>query len=96
MFVRFVVGRDAENAAWLTGVIPEARLLRDRGELYGYESERLEARFNEHLPCPAFENYPGHGRTVGLPGPVALGLVRTPPRRIVRVFVRNPLFSPAF
>jgi hypothetical protein len=57
MFVRFVVGADAENAAWLTGVITEARLLRDAGELYDYESERLEAIFdwfNEHLPCPPF------------------------------------------
>ena len=58
MFVRFVVGTDAENAAWLTGIITEARLLRDAGELYDYESERLEAAydwFNEHLPCPPFE-----------------------------------------
>lgn len=57
MFVRFVVGSDAENAAWLTGVITEARLLRDAGELYDYESERLEAIydwFDEHLPCPPF------------------------------------------
>jgi hypothetical protein len=59
MFVRFVVGSDAENAAWLTGVITEARLLRDAGELYDYESERLEALynwFNEHLPCPPFQS----------------------------------------
>jgi hypothetical protein len=58
MFVRFVVGAESQNAAWLTGVITEARLLRDRGELYSYESERLEAIldwFNEHLPCPPFE-----------------------------------------
>ena len=58
MFVRFVVGSDAENAAWLTGVITEARLLRDRGELHAYESELLEAIFdwfNEHLPCPPFQ-----------------------------------------
>jgi hypothetical protein len=58
MFVRFVVGADAENAAWLTGIMTEARLLRDAVELYDYESERLEAAyewFNEHLPCPPFE-----------------------------------------
>ncbi len=58
MYVRFVVGADAENAAWLTGIITEARLLRDAGELYDYESERLEEIyewFNEHLPCPPFE-----------------------------------------
>jgi hypothetical protein len=57
MFVRFVVGADAENAAWLTGVITKARLLRDAGELHDYESERLEETydwFNEHLPCPPF------------------------------------------
>jgi hypothetical protein len=58
VFVRFVVGADAENAVWLTGVISEARLLRDAGELYDYESERLEDIydwFNEHLPCPPFQ-----------------------------------------
>jgi hypothetical protein len=57
MFVRFVVGADTENAAWLTGVLTAARLLRDQGELYSYESERLEEIFdwfNEHLPCPPF------------------------------------------
>ena len=57
MFVRFVVGTDADNAAWLTGIITEARLLRDRGALYEYQSERLDAIFdwfNEHLPCPPF------------------------------------------
>ena len=31
-FVRFVVGADAENAAWLTGVFTEARILQDEGE----------------------------------------------------------------
>ena len=64
MFVRFVVGTDAENAAWLTGIITEARLLRDRGELYSHESERLEAIFdwfNEHLPCPPFGKNLGSG-----------------------------------
>ena len=58
MFVRFVVGTDAENAAWLTGVVTVARILRDDGEFYTYESELLEAVFdwlNEHLPCPPFE-----------------------------------------
>ena len=56
--MRFVVGTDAENAAWLTGIITEARLLRDAGQLYDFESERLEAVydwFNEHLPCPPFK-----------------------------------------
>ena len=34
MYVRFVVGSDDENAYWLTGVLTEARLLRDAGRLY--------------------------------------------------------------
>jgi hypothetical protein len=58
MYVRFVVGGDAENAAWLTGIITEAQILRESGELYSYEIEQLEtifAWFNEHLPCPPFE-----------------------------------------
>lgn len=57
MYVRFVVGTDAENAAWLNGVITEAQLLRERGDLHGYESDYLEiifAWFNENLPCPPF------------------------------------------
>ncbi len=57
MFVRFVVGADAENAAWLTGVVTMARILHDDGKLYAYETELLEetfAWFNEHLPCPPF------------------------------------------
>ena len=58
MFVRFVAGADAEDAAWLNGIFTEARLLRDRGELFEHESEWLEATFdwfNKHLPCPPFE-----------------------------------------
>jgi hypothetical protein len=57
MFVRFVVGGDAENASWLTGVITMARLLRDDGELDRHESELLDEVFDwldEHLPCPPF------------------------------------------
>jgi hypothetical protein len=64
MFVRFVVGADGENAAWLTGVITMARNLRDEGELYAYESDRLEAIFdwfNEYLPCPPFQEKLGSG-----------------------------------
>ena len=58
MFVRFVVGADDEDAAWLTGVFAEARLLRERDELYRHEEELLEATFdwfNEHLRCPPFQ-----------------------------------------
>jgi hypothetical protein len=57
MFVRFVVGSDAENAFWLTGVITIARILRDDGELYRHESDVLEEAFewfNRHLPLPPF------------------------------------------
>jgi hypothetical protein len=57
MFVRFVVGADTENAAWLTGVITEARILDDEGNLFRHESELLKQTFawlNEHLPCPPF------------------------------------------
>ena len=58
MYIRFVVGGDAENAAWLTGIITEARLLNDQGELFRYETQVLEeafAWFNERLPCPPFQ-----------------------------------------
>jgi len=58
MFVRFVVGADKENSAWLTGVIAEARILSDGGRLYRYESELIEETFswlNEYLPCPPFK-----------------------------------------
>ncbi|MGJ4944350.1 hypothetical protein ACQR1W_27550 [Bradyrhizobium sp. HKCCYLS1011] len=57
MFVRFVVGADGENHRWLTGIITEARLLRDRGQLASYQTEWLEdtyAWLNDHLPCPPF------------------------------------------
>lgn len=57
MFVRFVAGTDDENAVWLTGILAEARLLRDQGELFRHESELLDSVFdwfNENLPCPAF------------------------------------------
>ena len=57
MFVRFVVGTEAENAFWLTGVFTIAREMRDRGELYDYEARWLEEVFdwlNTHLPCPPF------------------------------------------
>ena len=33
MFIRFVVGADDENHRLLTGLVTEARLLRDKGEL---------------------------------------------------------------
>lgn len=57
MFVRFVVGADGENHRWLTGIITEARLLRDRGQLAPQQTSWLEDTFawlNDHLPCPPF------------------------------------------
>ncbi|WP_315785405.1 MULTISPECIES: hypothetical protein [unclassified Bradyrhizobium] len=57
MFVRFVVGKDGENHRWLTGIITEARLLRDRGQLATYQNAWLEDTYtwlNAHLPCPPF------------------------------------------
>jgi hypothetical protein len=58
MFLRFVVGTEAENAYWLTGLFTVARKLRDEGQLYAYESDWLEEIFewfNAHLPCPPFD-----------------------------------------
>jgi hypothetical protein len=57
MFIRFVVGADDEHHRLLTGLITEARLLRDRGELAAYEAEQLEEAyewFNTNLPQPPF------------------------------------------
>jgi hypothetical protein len=58
MFIRFVVGTDGENHQWLTGIITEARLLRDHGELAPHEEAVLQdayAWLNTHLPCPPFK-----------------------------------------
>jgi hypothetical protein len=57
MFIRFVVGSDGEHHQELTGIITEARLLRDAGELSADESARLEALydwFDAHLAVPPF------------------------------------------
>jgi len=58
VFVRFVVGSDAQHHKELTGIITEARLLRDRGELTTDEDACLTDLyewFNEHLPVPPFD-----------------------------------------
>jgi hypothetical protein len=58
-FLRFVVGGDDENHRALTGLITEARLLRDRGYLSKHEEEFLEevyVWFNSNLPCPPFSS----------------------------------------
>lgn len=59
MFVRFVVGRDNEDHRWLTGIITEARILRDADQLDPYQVEWLEQTYawlNENLPCPPFSS----------------------------------------
>jgi hypothetical protein len=59
MFVRFVVGHDHEHHWALTGIVTEARLLRDRGDLDPYQADCLEETYewlNTNLPCPPFEN----------------------------------------
>lgn len=59
MFIRFVVGADADDHKWLTGVITHARLLRDAGQLDEHEAEWLEETYewlNEHLPRPPFSS----------------------------------------
>jgi hypothetical protein len=57
VFIRFVVGADGQHHRELTGIITEARLLHDRGELSTEESAGLEALydwFNEHIAVPPF------------------------------------------
>ncbi len=57
MYLRFVVGTNAENAFRLTGIIVSARILRDKSRLYGYESQLVNEVFdwfNQNLPCPPF------------------------------------------
>jgi hypothetical protein len=59
MFIRFVVGADDEHHRLLTGLVTEARLLREKGELAAYEAERLEETYewlNTNLPCPPFSS----------------------------------------
>jgi hypothetical protein len=57
MFLRFVVGGDDEHHKVLTGLVTEARLLHDKGELAAYEEQQLEETYtwlNANLPCPPF------------------------------------------
>jgi hypothetical protein len=57
VYIRFVVGGEGEDHRALTGLVTEARLLRDRSELSIEEEEQLEAVFawlNANLPCPPF------------------------------------------
>ncbi len=57
MFIRFVVGTDGDYHRDLTGVVTEARLLRDAGGLSLNETDELEDLydwFNERLPVPPY------------------------------------------
>ena len=59
MFIRFVVGGEDESHRLLTGLVTEARILRDTGALASYEVELLEATYdwlNQRLPCPPFSS----------------------------------------
>ena len=46
MFVRFVVGADDEHHRLLTGIITEARLLRDDDKLEPYEEQQLQESYD--------------------------------------------------
>jgi len=64
MYIRFVIGADGEDHRWLTGIITEARLLRDLGKLEQHQRIWLDETYewlNEHLPCPPFSTS-GWGR----------------------------------
>jgi hypothetical protein len=58
VFLRFVVDDfDTNDIYWLDGIFTLARILRDDGELYAYETDILNKAFewfNDNLPCPPF------------------------------------------
>jgi hypothetical protein len=59
MYIRFVVGGDGEHHRSLTGLITEARLLRDRGGLDQHQVSWLEETyvwFNANLAVPPFSS----------------------------------------
>ena len=59
VFIRFVVGSDGQHHKELTGIITEARLLHERGELTSAEDVRLADLYewlDEHVPVPPFES----------------------------------------
>jgi hypothetical protein len=59
MFIRFVVGGDREHHRSLTGIINEARLLRDRGGLNQGQVSWLEEAyvwFSANLPVPPYSS----------------------------------------
>lgn len=59
MYIRFVIGGEGENHRLLTGLVTEARLLRDKGALAPHEEEQLRDTYdwlNSNLPCPPFSS----------------------------------------
>jgi hypothetical protein len=61
MFIRFVVGSDGDHHRSLTGIVTEARLLRDKGHLDEYQTSRLEETYawlSDNLPVPPFKQLP--------------------------------------
>ncbi len=59
MYIRFVVGHDGEHHRLLTGLITEARLLRDSGALDPHQISSLEALyswFNMNITVPPFSS----------------------------------------
>jgi hypothetical protein len=59
MFIRFVVGSDGEHHRSLTGIITEARILRDKGALNQDQISWLEEAyvwFSANLPVPPFSS----------------------------------------
>ena len=58
MYVRFVVGAQGGDHRNMTGLITEARLLTEQVQLEPYETAEVHSVFdwfNEHVPCPPFE-----------------------------------------
>jgi hypothetical protein len=59
MFIRFVVGGDGDHHRTLTGIVTEARLLRDNVHLDEYQVSRLAEAYawlNDNLPMPPFSS----------------------------------------
>jgi len=84
MFIRFVVGGEGEHHRSLTGIITEARIRRDNGDLDEHQSARLEEVYrwlNEHLPVPPFNQLPSDA--VGCCG------LRTAAKSCTRTTVRS-------
>jgi hypothetical protein len=64
MYVRFVAASATDDPWRATGVITQARILRDEGQLAAFEVDLVESAFdwlNQHLPCPPFNDNLGRG-----------------------------------